>query len=316
MKACFVMLPISDIYVAKDTTLALMLAAQDSGWEIDYMQQEDLFVKNGRPYGYASSIKVYKDFSKWFELDERKSTPLVKYDVIFMRVDPPVNSLYVHTTQLLDLAVQRGVLVTNPPSCLRNLNEKIFPLHFPDIMPPHLLSSNIHALTEFQQEMKEVVLKPLDHMGGKGIFLIKDHDLNLRSVLEELTMNGREPIIAQQYLPEILTGGDRRVYLFNGEPYPRMLVRLPQKNDFRANLAAGGSYRVEDIGKEEQDICVRIAQTIKEYRLLFVGLDIIGGKLTEINITSPTGLVETATNSKEEPAYFFINLIEELCTKK
>lgn len=316
MKACFVMSPISEIYVSKDTTLALMLAAQSMGWELNYLQQEDLLVKNGIPYGNASSIEVFNDTKQWFSLADKKITPLKKYDVILMRVDPPVNVSYIHTTQLLDLAATQGVLVTNQPSSLRDFNEKIFSLHFPDLMPPHLLSADIPSLIGFHQEMKQTVFKPLDAMGGTGLFLIKGNDLNLHSVLEGLTMKGREAIMAQRYVPAVLKEGDRRVYLFNGEPYPRMLVRLPRQDDFRANLAAGGSYRVADIGEDELRICARLAKTIRKNKLLFVGLDIIGGQLTEINITSPTGLVEMAAQSTENPALFFLSLIEDLCRKK
>ena len=310
------MLPISTIHFKKDSSLALLLAAQKKGWEMDYVEQEDLLVKDGALYAHSASIEVFNDSRKWYSLGEKKITSLEKYQVIFMRVDPPVNSLYIHTTQLLDLVAARGVHIINPPRTLRDFNEKIFALHFPDLMPPHLLSANITSLTAFHQEMKETVFKPLDAMGGTGLFLVRERDLNLRSVLETLTMNGRTPIMAQKYLPAIIKEGDRRVFLFNGEPYPRMLVRLPRADDFRANLAADGSYRVEDIAKEELRICARLAGEIKKHKLLFVGLDIIGGRLTEINITSPTGLVEVAKGSNGNPASFFIDLIEELCAKR
>ena len=312
MKVCFVMSPIGDIQVKKDSSLALLLAAQEKGWEIDYAEQQDLMMANGSPYASSAAIRVFNSLDKWFELGVKIPTPLTDYDAIFMRVDPPVDDSYLYTTQLLDIAKDQGVLVVNPPRALRDLNEKIFALHFPELLPPYLLSANANSLLEFHRKMKNTVFKPLDAMGGKGIFLVQQGDLNVRSVIESLTLNGSRPAIAQAYIPSILTEGDRRVFLFNGEPYPRMLVRLPRKDDFRANLAAGGSYKVEDIGKAELQVCAGVKEKVKEHKLLFVGLDIIGGKLTEINITSPTGLVELGKESEESPALFLLSLVEKL----
>jgi len=316
MKVCFIMSPIGDIQVKKDSSLALLLGAQEKGWGIDYAEQQDLMMANGNPYAYSATIKVFNSFDKWFELGTKIATPLTDYDIIFMRVDPPVDNAYLYTTQLLDIAEDRGVLVVNPPKALRDLNEKIFALHFPELLPPYLLSANANSLLEFHRKMKTTVFKPLDAMGGKGVFLVKQDDLNIRSVIESLTLNGSRPAIAQAYIPNILSDGDRRVFLFNGEPYPRMLIRSPRTDDFRANLAAGGSYKVENIGKAELQICAGVKEKVKEHNLLLVGLDIIGGKLTEINITSPTGLVEVAKESEENPALFFLSLVEKICDKR
>lgn len=316
MKACFIMSPIGDIQVKKDSSLALALAAQQKNWQLDYAEQPDLFLQDSIPYASSASLRVFNDSEKWFELKSRAMTPLTDYDVIFMRVDPPVDTSYLYTTHLLDIAEAAGVLVVNPPRALRDLNEKIFALHFPNLLPPYLLSANIDRLIAFHRKVKAAVFKPLDAMGGKGIFLLEQDDLNVRSVIENLTSNGSRLAIAQAYIPNILTEGDRRVFLFNGEPYPKMLIRLPRTDDFRANLAAGGSYRVENIGKAELQICAGVKKKIKEHNLLFVGLDIIGGKLTEINITSPTGLVEVAKESQEDPVFFFLSLMEKLCRKK
>lgn len=316
MKACFVMFPIGDIQVKKDSSLALLLAAQEKGWEIDYVEQQDLMMANGSPYAFSANIRVFNNLDKWFELGAKKSTPLTNYDVIFMRVDPPVDNSYLYTTQLLDIAEDAGVLVVNPPRALRDLNEKIFALHFPELLPPYLLAADVNSLLEFHHKMKTTVFKPLDAMGGKGVFLLKQDDLNVRSVIETLTLNGSRPAIAQGYIPNILAEGDRRVFLFDGEPYPQMLIRMPRGDDFRANLAAGGSYKVENIGEAELHICAGVKEKVKEHRLLFVGLDIIGGKLTEINITCPTGLVELAKEGKENPALFLLSLIEKLCAKR
>ena len=292
-----------------------MLAAQKKGWKLDYVEQEDLMMYDGVVYATASPIRVFNDSKKWFELSNKIRASLTSYDVIFMRVDPPVNTSYLHTTQLLDFVAEKGVLVVNPPRSLRDLNEKVFSLHFPDLLPPHLLSADMSALAEFHQKMGKIVLKPLDGMGGEGLFLLKENDLNARSAIENLTNNGNMPVIAQAYI-NVLKEGDKRVFLFNGEPYPQMLIRLPRPDDFRANLAAGGSYKVEDLGASELKICARVKQKVKEHKLLLVGLDIIGKNLTEINITSPTGMVEIAKQGKENPVLIFLDLIEEVCARK
>ena len=305
------MSPIGDITVVKDTTLALLLAVQQKGWQLEYMETQDLWVNNGIAGANAKKIKVWDDEKKWFDLSPAKQTPLTEYDVIFMRLDPPVDSDYIYATQVLEMAENAGVLVVNPPAPLRDFNEKIFATYFPELMPPHLLSSNIADLTNFHQTNQTTVFKPLNAMGGKGIFMIKQGDLNLRSVLEGLTEGGKHLIMAQEYVPDIIEGGDKRVFLFDGVPYPKMVVRIPQSNDFRANLAAGGSYLIKDTGKEELRICEKVAPIMKENSLYFVGLDIIGGFLTEINITCPTGMREAAAKTKENPAEFFIDLIAE-----
>lgn len=302
--------PIGSITVARDTTMALMLSAQSKGWSMDYMEKHDLWIKNGIAGANAKEVQVWDDDKKWFKLSYSRRVKLEDYDIIFIRLDPPVDNEYVYATQILELVTNKNVLVVNSPAPLRDFNEKIFATHFPNLMPVHLLSSSISDLGDFHQNNQATVFKPIDAMGGAGIFMVKQGDLNLYPVLEALTKGGKYPIMAQEYIPDIITGGDKRVFLFDGKPYSRMIVRIPQSDDFRANLAAGGQPLIEDTGPEELKICEEIAPVMKKHALYFVGLDIIGGYLSEINITCPTGMRQVAAKSAENPADYFLNLIE------
>lgn len=303
------MLQIDRITPAKDTSLALMLAAQQQGWQTDYIGIEDLWVDAGQPGCYASSVEVWDNPDKWFALQERRQVPLKEYDVIFIRIDPPVNNDYIYATQILDMAKSDGVLVVNSPAAIRDFNEKICATKFPQLMPRHLLSADIGQLIGFHNDNEATVFKPLDAMGGSGIFLVKKGDMNLRSVVEGLTGGGKHLAMAQEYIPDILKGGDNRVVMFEGEPYPKMLARLTSDGDFRANLAVSGNYLVKDLGEKEAAICEQVAPMMKEHDISFAGLDIIGGYLSEINLTCPTGLRQIAAHHNENPASFYISKI-------
>ncbi len=309
MKVGFVMLQIDRINVAKDTSLALMLAAQKRGWQIDYIGVQDLYVDGGAAGAFSSPIEVWDNPDKWYAMQERRQVPLKEYDVIFIRIDPPVNDDYIYATQILELAKNDGVLVANSPAAIRNFNEKIFATKFPDLMPRHLLSADIQQLVEFHKGNEATVFKPLNAMGGQGIFMVKQGDMNLRSVLEGLTNRGQHLAMAQEYIPDILIGGDKRVTMFDGEPFPKMLARLTSPGDFRANLAVSGNYKVEDLGKKEMSICEQVGPFLKEQDISFAGLDIIGGYLSEINITCPTGLRQIAAQHNENPMDLYLDKI-------
>ncbi|MDG9668751.1 glutathione synthase [Hahella sp. CR1] len=286
-----VMDPIADINVKKDSTLAMLLAAQKRGWSVYYMEQEDLYLEQGRAYARMRTLQVADDPSSWFEIQDEFVDALASLDLILMRKDPPVDSEFVFATHILEAAEREGALVVNRPQSLRDCNEKLFATQFPDLCPPVLVSRDVMRLRRFFAEHEDVVFKPLDGMGGKSIFRVKAGDFNLGVILETLTDNGRRQIMAQRYLPEI-KDGDKRILMINGEPVPYALARIPSQGENRGNLAAGGSGEGRKLSERDKEICARVGPVLKEKGLHFVGLDVIGDYLTEINVTSPTCIRE------------------------
>lgn len=282
-----VMDPIGSINYKKDTTLALLLAAQRRGYRLFYMQQQHLFLENGNPRAEVRPLKLIENPFKWYELDEASSIPLEELDVILMRKDPPFDSEFIYSTYILEAAERRGTLVVNKPQSLRDCNEKVFATEFPDCTPPLLVSRDEYRLKKFLAEHLDVVFKPLDGMGGTSIFRAKQGDQNVNVILETLTSNGRETIMAQKYLPEITTG-DKRILVVDGEAIPYSLARIPAEGEFRGNLAAGGQGLVQPLSDRDRWIAEQVAPTLQAKGLIFVGLDVIGDYLTEINVTSPT----------------------------
>jgi len=282
-----VMDPIGSINYKKDTTLALLLAAQRRGYRLFYMEQQHLFLEDGNPRAEVRPLKVIENPFKWYELDEASSIPLEELDVILMRKDPPFDSEFIYSTYILEAAERRGTLVVNKPQSLRDCNEKVFATEFPDCTPPLLVSRDEYRLKKFLAEHLDVVFKPLDGMGGTSIFRAQQGDQNVNVILETLTNNGRETIMAQKYLPEITTG-DKRVLVVDGEVIPYCLARIPAVGEFRGNLAAGGQGLVQPLSDRDRWIAEQIAPVLQAKGLIFVGLDIIGDYLTEINVTSPT----------------------------
>ena len=286
-----VMDPIAAINYGKDTTLRLLLAAQQQGYKLFYMQQQHLFLDNGNPLAEAYPLQVFDDPQQWFQLDQSSTIPLQSLDVILMRKDPPFDSEYIYSTYILEAAERLGSLIVNKPQSLRDCNEKVFATQFPQCTPPLLVTRNQKHLKEFLITHKDVVFKPLDGMGGTSIFRVKEGDQNLNVILETLTQNGQQSIMAQQYLTEI-SKGDKRIIVVDGEVIPYCLARMPSADDFRGNLAAGGKGIVQPISERDLWIAQQVAPTLKELGLIFVGLDIIGDYLTEINVTSPTCIKE------------------------
>jgi glutathione synthase len=286
-----VMDPIQSINYLKDTSLSILLAAQRQGYKLFYIEQGDLFLENGLPFAEVCPLRVFDDPDCWYELDSRSAVPLDEIDVVLMRKDPPFDSEYIYSTYILEAAEKRGTLVVNKPQSLRDCNEKVFATEFPQCTPPLLVSRSLKRLKGFLQEHQDVVFKPLDGMGGTSIFRVKADDQNLNVILETLTQYGSQTIMAQKYLADI-SDGDKRVLIVDGEVIPYCLARIPSASDFRGNLAAGGRGEVRTLSDRDQWIAKQIAPTLLKRGLLFVGLDIIGDYLTEINVTSPTCVQE------------------------
>ncbi len=283
--------PISSINTKKDTTLGLLRAAAKAGHDLVYFEQQDLSIKAGETFANLQPLKVFESDDHWYSLGDTFTAALSSLDVVLMRKDPPFDMEFFYTTQLLEDAERRGTLIVNRCESLRNCNEKLFATQFPQCCPPLLVSRDQNALKQFHDEHGDVIYKPLDGMGGQSIFRVSKNDPNLNVILETLTRNGRETIMAQRYLPEIKEG-DKRILMINGEAVPYCLARLPMAGENRGNLAAGGSGRVQPLSKRDQWIADQIGPTLRDKGLLFVGLDVIGDYLTEINVTSPTCMRE------------------------
>ncbi len=282
-----VMDPIATIKPYKDTTLALMLAAQSRGWQLRYFEQHDLWLRDGMAYGRGRDIKVFDDKHHWFELGETHTIRLGELSVILMRKDPPFDLEYVTSTYILERAESQGALVVNKPAALRDCNEKAFTAWFPQCTPPTLFSRDMPTLFAFHAEHRDVIYKPLDGMGGAGVFRVGADGMNLGSVIEQLSGHGRRTIVAQRYLPEI-KDGDKRILMVDGEPVLYCLARIPQAGETRGNLAAGGRGEARPLSARDLWIAEQVGPELKRRGLLFVGLDVIGDYLTEINVTSPT----------------------------
>ena len=287
IKLGVVMDPIEYITVKKDTTLAMLLAAQNRGWVIHYMQQSDLYMDQGRVFGKMQTLSVMDDEKKWFTLGTKSDQALTEMDFILMRKDPPFDLDYVYTTYLLEQAHKNGTLVVNNPQSLRDYNEKIFPTLFPQCCAPFLVASSEEKLKAFHQKHEDVIYKPLDGMGGTSIFRVKNDDPNLSVIIETLTESGNRQIMAQKFIPEI-ENGDKRILMIDGNPVEFALARIPAAGESRGNLAAGGNGIAQELSERDRWICTQVSPTLKEKGLLFVGLDVIGDYLTEINVTSPT----------------------------
>ncbi len=283
--------PIGGIQVKKDSTLAMLLAAQARGWTLRYLEQADLYTRDGEPRAALRPLAVRDDPADWFELGPAEDRPLADCDVLLMRKDPPFDMEYIYTTYQLELAEQAGLLVVNRPRALRDANEKLFTAWFPDCTPPTLVSRDPARLRRFLEEQGDVVLKPLDGMGGASIFRLCRGDPNISVVLETLTDHGRRSAMAQRYLPEI-RAGDKRILLVDGTPVPYALARIPAPGETRGNLAAGGRGEGVPLGARDREICARVGPELKARGILFAGLDVIGDALTEINVTSPTCIRE------------------------
>jgi len=301
--------PIGAIKVAKDTSLAMLLEAQRRGHTLHYFEQGDLALRDGLPWARIAPLSVRDEPQHWYTLGEAQWRDLREMDVVLMRKDPPVDAQFIYDTMVLEVAQRAGVAVVNDPQSLRDCNEKLFAMNFPQCIAPTLVSRDPDELRRFTAEHGEVVLKPLDGMGGRGIFRVKAGDSNLNSMLETLLAGdshgeGRQLSIAQKFIPQI-SAGDKRILVVDGEPVPYALARIPQGNEFRGNLAAGGRGEGIELSERDRWIVTQVAPELHRRGLLFVGLDVIGDYLTEINVTSPTCV-------RELDAQFGINIAGQL----
>jgi glutathione synthase len=290
LKIGVVMDPVEKIDIDKDTTFVLMLEAQQRGHEIFYMELDDLFVRAGTPYGRSRRLRLARG-TPHYALGQAAATMLENFDVVLMRKDPPFDMKYFFATHLLSLIDEKKCFVMNHPRGLREANEKLYALRFPEQIPQTLVSSDMQRLKEFMEELGgEMIIKPLDGSGGSGVFYLNTQDRNTNSILEAATDNGRKMIMAQRYLPEIRQG-DKRIIVLNGEPIGAVL-RVPSEEEHRGNIHVGGRCVQTEISVKEREICEALAPYLKDDGLYFVGLDVIGGFLTEVNVTSPTGIQE------------------------
>ncbi|WP_297527288.1 glutathione synthase [Thiohalobacter sp.] len=283
--------PIGHIKIHKDSSFAMLLAAQRRGWRLGYMEQGDLFLRGGRAYAHLCPLTVRDDPHHWHELGEPALTPLDHLDVILMRKDPPVDMEYMATTYILERAEAEGVRVVNRPASLRDINEKLFTAWFEHCCPPTLVSRNATDLRAFLDEQGDIILKPLYGMGGASIFRVGREDPNVSVIIETLTDHGRRYTMAQAFIPEI-TAGDKRILLVDGEPVPYALARIPAPGETRGNLAAGGRGEGVPLSARDRWIAEQVGPELRRRGVLFAGLDVIGDWLTEINVTSPTCIRE------------------------
>lgn len=286
-----IMDPIASITPYKDSTLAMMLEAQRRGWEIYYMTPDQLYLDQGKVRALAQKVRVKDDNQNWYELADKEDISVTQFHIMLVRQDPPVDNNYLYCTYLLDMAENEGVLVSNKPSSVRDCNEKLFATQFPQCTTPTLVTSSSDLLRRFVAEHKDTIMKPLDGMGGSNIFRVQQGDPNLSVIAEVLTEHGTTPIMIQRFIPEI-TEGDKRILMINGEPVDYALARIPQQGETRGNIAAGGRGEGRELTERDRWICAQVGPVLKEKGLHFVGLDVIGDYLTEINVTSPTCIRE------------------------
>ena len=287
IKLGIVMDPISSINIKKDTSFAMLLEAQSRGYELHYMEMNSLYLRGGVGRATTKKLSVKQDYDGWYEFGTEQDIALQDLDVILMRKDPPFDTEFIYATYILERAEENGTLIVNKPQSLRDCNEKLFTAWFPKLTPDTLVTRNSAQLKAFHKEHTDVILKPLDGMGGASIFRLKPEDANVSVIIETLTEHGTRFCMAQNYLPAI-KDGDKRVLVVDGEPVPYCLARIPAQGETRGNLAAGGRGEARPLSESDWQIARTVAPILKQKGLIFVGLDIIGDRLTEINVTSPT----------------------------
>ena len=304
-----IMDPIAGITPAKDSTLAMLLAAQGRDWDLYYFEQKHLRLVNGEAIGTGARVHVQDDSQLWFELEPPEDLPLAQLDLVLMRKDPPFDMEYIYTTYILERAQEHGVLVVNEPAALRDINEKAFTAWFPQCCPDTVITRSIPDMRSFLKDHGEIVVKPLHGMGGRSIFVVRRGDNNANVIFETLTEDGTAFAIAQRYIPEI-TEGDKRILIVDGEPAGVSLARIPPPDDNRGNLVMGAQPEVRELSDRDLWICNQVAPMLRERGVLFAGLDVIGDYLTEVNVTSPTGIREIAKLGDEDLAETLMDALE------
>ncbi len=311
LRIAIVMDPIEGIKPAKDSTLAMMLAAQKRGHELFYLEQRDLWLRDGVAWGRVHPVEVRDHPENWATVGAEHTERLASMDVILMRKDPPFDMEYIYTTYILERAEAEGVLVANRPQGLRDMNEKVFTAWFPQCCAPTLITRDMGDMHAFLHEHHHIVCKPLYGMGGRSIFVIREGDKNANVIFENMTDYGNNFAIVQKYLPEIVDSGDSRILIIDGEPAPYALARIPSATDNRGNLAAGAHGVGRELNERDRWLVSQIGPTLRERGMLFVGIDVIGGFVTEINVTSPTGVRELENQFKCDLIGLFIDAIEK-----
>ena len=283
--------PVSRINTKKDSSFAMLLAAQKRGWELFYMEMQDLYTNDDIPMANIQNIKVEDNSDNWFTLSNPQTVELANLDIILMRKDPPFDLEYIYSTYILDHAQRLGTLVVNNPTSLRNANEKMFITHFADCIAPTRVSRDMDTLYDFIKQQGDTIIKPLDGMAGQSIYRVNESDHNCKVILESMTGEGSTYVMAQKFVPEI-SAGDKRILLIDGEPVPYALARIPADGEVRGNLARGGSGQGVELSERDRWICEQVGPKLRKMGLIFVGIDVIGDYLTEINVTSPTCIRE------------------------
>ncbi len=291
LKIGMIMDPIGSITPYKDSSLAMLLEAGRRGAEIHYFEQKDVRLLSGKALGQSTLLQVRDDNDDWFDFGTRQEVVLGALDAILMRKDPPFDMEYVYTTYVLDRAQTDGALIVNAPQALRDMNEKAYTAWFPELTPTTLITRSMEEMKAFLAEHGHVVAKPLDGMGGRSIFVVRQGDKNANVVFETLTEYGTKFAMAQVYIPEI-TAGDKRILLIEGEPVPYALARIPSDEDNRGNMVAGAVAVGQEMSKRDFEICEQVGPVLRDAGVLFAGIDVIGDYLTEVNVTSPTGIRE------------------------
>lgn len=292
-----IMDPIQGINTKKDSSFAMLLAAQRRGWTLWYMEMDDLFLLQGKPFAKMRKIRVQDNPQNWFELGEERECELSELDTILMRKDPPFDTEYIYATYILERAEEAGTLIVNKPQSLRDCNEKLFTAWFPELTPETMVTRSASKIREFLARHGDIILKPLDGMGGASIFRVSSTDPNIGVIIETLTNHGNHFAMAQTFIPDI-SDGDKRILVIDGEPVPYCLARIPARGETRGNLAAGGRGEARPLSESDLAIAKAVGPELKKRGLIFVGLDVIGDRLTEVNVTSPTCIreIEAAFN--------------------
>jgi len=310
MDFLFIADPLESFKVSKDSTLAMMRAAQSAGHHLWFCESRNILWRDQSVVADCQSLAIKPSGHAWFELGKTESRSLRDFSAVLMRTDPPFDIEYLNTTWLLSAAVRQGARVFNDPSALRDHSEKLSITEFPDLIPPSLVTRELSAVVEFHQVHRDIVIKPLDGMGGMGVFRVGPDGLNLASIVETLGENGSRTLMIQRFLPEI-TQGDKRVLLIGGEVVPFALARIPQGSEIRGNLAAGGKGVAMPLTPQELGLAQKLAPILNQRGLFLVGLDLIGGFLTEINVTSPTCFVEITEQAGFDVAQFWLDGLEK-----
>ncbi|QCI21820.1 glutathione synthase [Buchnera aphidicola (Hyadaphis tataricae)] len=315
IKIGIIMDPIESINIKKDSSFAILIEAQKRHYKIYYMEISDLYLQNGHPYARVRLIQLEKNTKQWFKTIVEKNISLTVLDVILMRKDPPFNIEFIYSTYILERAEKKGVLIINKPQSLRDCNEKIFISWFSELTTDTLVTRNKSQIYAFLSKHKDIIIKPLDAMGGFNIFRIQKNDSNVSVIIEHMTKNETKFCMVQNYLPEIKFG-DKRILVVNGQPIPWCLARIPKIGETRANLAAGGIGQIQKLTKTDWQIANYISPHLIKKGLIFVGLDVIGDKLSEINVTSPTGICEIESKKNISITGILLDYIEKTIQKR